>query len=681
MIKCYLWQHIQNQIAMREYTKKTESQSRTLDSNPEASRQAPIDVILQRYKERNIQRYTPEEDKELIQGKLDTTQREEIDEEEFLQRKVESDNLTQQAPIQREEKPNNTGLLDNLKSGIENLSGYSMDDVRVHYNSSKPAQLQALAYTQDADIYVAPGQERHLPHEAWHVVQQKQGRVQPTMQLQGVNVNDNEGLEKEADVMGVISMEVYQEKSSTKQFSDSRIEKNAVLQGKFGFEMELGLGLGWSNNDDETQDKSNYSCPDNKIIKPLAAKGDGFDVHLDHNSKINVVDGGSAIVELVTTPPIDESTATEADVRGRMNQMVGFVNDAKSKTSSLSKRAMLRNIQGVTSINTTDGFLFVGDNEKGEQQLDTGYMQSTYAVKIEKMPEVFSHISRPENNINPVSREIASYVSEICSNPSKFMEDINLINMIISMDVWEIDTRGDTKETSVYRLKETPDIKAEFKDIETKTGELILPTLPPLMGYLSLILNYLLLGQFVQKHPKNSLRKNHLGLIYYKSRLSSMRNDLPEDSRCYLEDDSIRLEISFWLQEKSRIKNVFEDVQQKAFPSDNELSQTTVYYWLNSILEGKSDPLFDASKNRYGEEIEEIEPYPVGKADEQSVGIVIENRKVAPLGGFRYKEAVEEKDKYKELADGIDQSQRNVSDWEEIAVGIWKYLRSVNGIE
>jgi hypothetical protein len=75
-----------------------------------------------------------------------------------------------------------------------------MDDVRVHYNSAKPAQLQALAYTQGTDIHVAPGQEKHLPHEAWHVVQQKQGRVQPTMQLQGVNINDNEGLEKEADV-------------------------------------------------------------------------------------------------------------------------------------------------------------------------------------------------------------------------------------------------------------------------------------------------------------------------------------------------------------------------------------------------------------------------------------------------------------------------------------------------
>jgi hypothetical protein len=79
-----------------------------------------------------------------------------------------------------------------------------MDDVRVHYNSPKPAQLQALAYTQGTDIHVAPGQEKHLPHEAWHVVQQKQGRVQPTVPLQGVNVNDDAGLEKEADVMGEV---------------------------------------------------------------------------------------------------------------------------------------------------------------------------------------------------------------------------------------------------------------------------------------------------------------------------------------------------------------------------------------------------------------------------------------------------------------------------------------------
>jgi hypothetical protein len=100
-------------------------------------------------------------------------------------------------PVQR----NRTGLPDGLKSGVESLSGVSLDNVSVHYNSAKPAQLNAHAYTQGTDIHVSPGQERHLPHEAWHVVQQAQGRVRATTQLKaGVPLNDDRGLEREADV-------------------------------------------------------------------------------------------------------------------------------------------------------------------------------------------------------------------------------------------------------------------------------------------------------------------------------------------------------------------------------------------------------------------------------------------------------------------------------------------------
>ncbi len=109
--------------------------------------------------------------------------------------------------IQR--KKNATGLPDQLKSGIENLSGHNMDDVKVHYNSSKPAQLNAHAYAQGSEIHLGSGQEKHLPHEAWHIVQQKQGRVKPTKQLKAkVNINDDEGLEKEADVMGAKALQM-----------------------------------------------------------------------------------------------------------------------------------------------------------------------------------------------------------------------------------------------------------------------------------------------------------------------------------------------------------------------------------------------------------------------------------------------------------------------------------------
>jgi hypothetical protein len=118
----------------------------------------------------------------------------------------------QQRPIVQ--RRHQTGLPDGLKSGVEQLSGMSLDHVRVHYNSSRPAQLQAHAFAQGSQIHLGPGQEKHLPHEAWHVVQQKQGRVRPTMQMQGVAVNDQPGLEREADVMGGRAMK---EGSSTVQ--------------------------------------------------------------------------------------------------------------------------------------------------------------------------------------------------------------------------------------------------------------------------------------------------------------------------------------------------------------------------------------------------------------------------------------------------------------------------------
>ena len=130
-------------------------------------------------------------------------------------------------PIQKKE--NKTGMPDNLKSGIENLSGMDMSDVKVYYNSPQPAQLQAHAFAQGNQIHIASGQERHLPHEAWHVVQQKQGRVQTTKQLKGkVNINDDSGLEREADVMGakaIARSNIIQRKLNSKSIVSGVIQR------------------------------------------------------------------------------------------------------------------------------------------------------------------------------------------------------------------------------------------------------------------------------------------------------------------------------------------------------------------------------------------------------------------------------------------------------------------------
>lgn len=112
-------------------------------------------------------------------------------------------------------KSNSNGLPEPLRAGIENLSGVAMGDVKVNYNSSSPAQLQAHAYAQGNEIHLGPGQEKHLPHEAWHVVQQKQGRVKATAQAKGgVAINDDQSLEREADVMGAKAVQMKSGKKS-----------------------------------------------------------------------------------------------------------------------------------------------------------------------------------------------------------------------------------------------------------------------------------------------------------------------------------------------------------------------------------------------------------------------------------------------------------------------------------
>jgi hypothetical protein len=98
--------------------------------------------------------------------------------------------------------PHQSGLPGRLTAGIRSLTGLDLSNVRVHFDSGKPAEVHALAYAQGSDIHLAPGQERHLPHEAWHVVQQRQGRVGATASMGGVGVNDDQALEKEADAMG-----------------------------------------------------------------------------------------------------------------------------------------------------------------------------------------------------------------------------------------------------------------------------------------------------------------------------------------------------------------------------------------------------------------------------------------------------------------------------------------------
>jgi hypothetical protein len=134
---------------------------------------------------------------------------------------------------------NSNGLPHQLRQGVEALSGMSMADTSVHYNSSAPAQIGALAYAKGSQIHLGPGQEQHLPHEAWHVVQQKQGRVKPTLQAKGFSVNDDQALETEANVMGQRAAQLKTTDSPLlTSLNNPAFQSTEVVQRKIGFEFQ-----------------------------------------------------------------------------------------------------------------------------------------------------------------------------------------------------------------------------------------------------------------------------------------------------------------------------------------------------------------------------------------------------------------------------------------------------------
>jgi hypothetical protein len=265
------------------------------------------------------------EDEELLQGKFDSVQR--MEEEELLQGKFEPTPAVLAAAVQEEERPNNTGLPNQLKSGIESLSGFSMDHVKVHYNSDKPAQLQAHAYAQGSEIHVAPGQEKHLPHEAWHVVQQAQGRVKPTLQMQGgVGVNDDASLEGEADLMG---QEAMSRQGPAPESMKSGSQGSATSPVQAVFVNDMGWHLSdvakgkimagtWEGTGDKAAFLSQFNSDDEaKLDEWMEGRGD--DIY--ENVKLNDLVSGQAEEE-DWVPAEEEESEVVANERANVENAI-----------------------------------------------------------------------------------------------------------------------------------------------------------------------------------------------------------------------------------------------------------------------------------------------------------------------------------------------------------------------
>lgn len=100
-------------------------------------------------------------------------------------------------------------LPDAVRTKMEQAFRTDFSNVRI-FEGLDATEIGALAFTKGTDIFFAPGRyqpetkqgQELLGHELAHVVQQSDGRVQATMQAKGVAINDDAGLEHEADVLG-----------------------------------------------------------------------------------------------------------------------------------------------------------------------------------------------------------------------------------------------------------------------------------------------------------------------------------------------------------------------------------------------------------------------------------------------------------------------------------------------
>jgi hypothetical protein len=147
----------------------------------------------------------------------------------------ESAQLQENADSFSKQETNDTGIPNEIKSGIEQLSGVSLDGVKVYYNSDKPAEIGADAYADGTNVYIAKGKEAYLPHELWHIVQQKDGKVKPTIKTEdNLKVNDDNSLENEADVMGAKATNVDKSKTDLPRLKENNIPSNSgIVQGKW----------------------------------------------------------------------------------------------------------------------------------------------------------------------------------------------------------------------------------------------------------------------------------------------------------------------------------------------------------------------------------------------------------------------------------------------------------------
>jgi len=554
---------------------------------------------------------------------------------------------------------NKTGLPDNLKAGVENLSGYSLDHVKVHYNSPKPAQLQALAYTKGTEIHVAPGQEQHLPHEAWHVIQQMQGRVKPTMQAKGMLINNDKALEREADVMGAKALQANhtnqvaahsttsaQEPETDASYSSALLKTpsmggadNAPIQGRFGFEIEIPILF---------LHKDTFNVPDGDHtdpppINPVTRDDVPCDASMGAAGETDVYDvpGADLHVNVDHFGPLDGLYNRELKIYADTN---GFTDSEKRGlkifsghlmpnqasimevvTHAWDEHALTRpqaqqkfqdvvdwvndrfdDIQGNQQAALGPYFIGSTSPDADHFQPRLGYFHATYGVKLSQVPRLFQQTTNQKNALRTYAKTHTGEV-EHADNVRRTFNSIGKAKSALKAikGVWP-------RQGANLFKKGTKNWNAETEE--------------KLLGFLTLVDNYLLM---FQSNSTSNLGKQKVGMHYYKSDLYDLAQQLPNEIITPLTNNAVLRTQVIAAIGRSVGLGVNDDL-------GGPMDDWTLTEYLEQIFTGAEgvrghdtnnadihDPLLAGSINPWSSK---LGPEQIGPAGNQSLGVVMENR-------------------------------------------------------
>jgi hypothetical protein len=214
-----------------------------------------------------------------------------------------------------------------LRAKMEASFATSFADVRV-FEGGEASRAGALAYASGDELHFAPGQydpgsargQELIGHELAHVVQQREGRVAATGQAAGLAINDDDGLEREADEQGrraAAGEAARPGRAAPASTAAPRVQRK-VVQRRVGFEFESTHNSGW-HFEGQRADGGWEGIGHTKAIL------------LDTDDGRGGISADNGHVEFVTRP-----LTSLAEIQGTIGQLLGLRDRFRNRTTQLA---------------------------------------------------------------------------------------------------------------------------------------------------------------------------------------------------------------------------------------------------------------------------------------------------------------------------------------------------------